>query len=95
MTNWILPPRLLAWPKTLEQRYNSQRTVGLVSGSSFTSGTNQITLAASWPGYLYDYTFFNDQFDDDRYHPDIHTRLSWTDRVLLPELVKLGIIQSN
>jgi hypothetical protein len=251
MTNWILPPRLLAWPKTLEQRYNSQRTVGLVSGSSFTSATNQMTLAASWPGYLYercglesvidlsypqmnnqyigdsiidavesmtpdernnvfvtvmwngishtqeknnesdknwpaingkiydptmvtgqdisaiarqdyeiicktgdylmahnvpyaftfyanilfppllptadglkkfyknikpdeikkiqsynlipsdqklylyDYTFFNDQFDDDGYHPDIQARLSWTDRVLLPELVKLGIIQSN
>jgi hypothetical protein len=251
MTNWILPPRLLTWPKTLEQKYNSQRTVGLVSGGSFTYGTNQVTMAASWPGYLYercglesvidlsypqmnnqyigdsiidavesmtlekrsnvfvvvmwngvshiqgkntesnknwpvingkiydptivtsqdisvrvrqdyeiicktgdclrdynipyaftfyanilfppllptpddlkkfykniktdeikkmqsynlipsdqklylyDYTFFNGQSDGDGYHPDIHTRFSWTDQVLLPELIKLGIIQLN
>jgi len=54
MINWILPPRLLTWPKTLEQRYSSQRKIALVSGASFTSGTNQTTVAASWPGYIYE-----------------------------------------
>lgn len=54
MTQWILPPKQLNWAKTLEQRYSSNRTIGLVSGSSFTAGTNQLNMAASWPGYVYE-----------------------------------------
>jgi hypothetical protein len=54
MTQWILPPKHLNWTKTLEQKYSSTRTVGVVSGSSFTAGTNQLTVAASWPGYVYE-----------------------------------------
>jgi len=251
MTQWMLPPKQLKWAKSLEQKYISPRKKCLVSGSSFTVGTNQTNVAASWPGYvyercaleevidlsypamnnhyigesvidwlqttslkekndffavvmwngifnnmgknievnvwptinekiytpdyrsvknnifanvnqnfeiicrtgdflksnyipyaftfyanilfppllptedglikfyknlsndnitkiqrynliptlkesyLYDYTFFTDQFDTDGYHPNINARLSWTDQVLLPELVQLGILTNN
>ena len=54
MTQWILPPKQLNWTKTLEQRYSSNRTIGIVSGSSFTAGTDQLKMASSWPGYVYE-----------------------------------------
>lgn len=42
--------------------------------------------------FLYEYAFVNDYISEDGFHPTVECNLAWTDNILLPNLVKMGII---
>lgn len=64
MSDWIKPPKRIAWDHTLSQSYTCQYPNLLVSGSSFTAiGYNYDNQAASWPGYVYERCRLNQVID--------------------------------
>jgi len=45
--------------------------------------------------FLYEYAFINNYLNDgDRFHPPWEANLKWTDNILLPQMVKQGLLRS-
>ena len=47
-------PKFLGWKPSIPQHYQTNKSVLLTSGCSFTASTTQVEIPASWPGFVLD-----------------------------------------
>jgi len=61
--NFLPVPKLMQWNHSLRQTYCCEPKKLVTSGCSFTSSTQQLDTAASWPGYVMDRCRFDQCID--------------------------------
>ena len=59
----IPAPKLLNWASSIPQHYQTDKSILLTNGCSFTASTNQLECAASWPGFVVDRCGFDHGID--------------------------------